>query len=219
MDQKLQHPYPAVHTSQGFSVGGSQMWSENPIIRKCGCGPVAAYDLFSYLKRYHSAQPFYPARTTAEYCASIERIQKRYFPLLYPSGINGYLLALGINRLFHDSRLPWRAKWVSSGKKMFDRVSKMLSDDIPVILSVGPNFPFFWGGRTLPFYERNRIGALRRAAAVSGHYVTVLAINDEYMTVSSWGKLYEIRLDEYKAYVKSHSNPLFSNIVFIKKKG
>ncbi len=219
MEMKLYHPYPAVYTSEGMSVGGSQIWSGNRVVRKCGCGPVAAYDLYCYLKNYHSGQPYDPARNTAEYCSRLEKVQRRYFPLLYPSGINGYLLTMGLNRLFHDSALPWHASWCSSGSLLFERIKAMLSEDIPVILSIGPNFPFFWQKHTLPLYQKNRRGILQRATAVCGHYVTVLAIDSDCMTVSSWGRQYIIRLDEYRAFVRKHSNSLFSNIVLIKKTG
>ena len=219
IDLKLQHSYPAVLTSVGLSVGGSQMWSDNRIIQKCGCGPVAAFDLCCYLENREYGRSFQPILSKAEYSRSLEQIQKKYFPLLYPSGINGVLLASGLNRLFRDRFLPWHARWVSSGRMLFDRVQSMLAQDIPVILSVGPNFPFFWQKHALPFYLRNRRGELQQVTSVCGHYVTVIAINSSTMTISSWGHQYEIKLEEYRAFVRKHSNNLFSNIILIEKKG
>ena len=59
---------------------------------------------------------------------------------------------------------------------------------------------------------------IRSVSKIRGHYVTVLAINDEWMKISSWGQIYEINLKEYMDYVKKHSNHLFSNIVLIERK-
>ena len=195
------------------------MWSDNRVIRKCGCGPVAAFDLCCYLESREYGHPLQPVRNISEYCQRLEEVQKRYFPLLYPSGINGFLLAAGLNRLFRDRALPWHARWAGSGRMMLYRIKAMLAQDIPVILSVGPNFPFFWQKHTLPFYQKNRHGELQRSTAASGHYVTVLAIDDETMTVSSWGRQYIIKLKEYRTFVRNHSNALFSNIIIIEKKG
>lgn len=195
------------------------MWSENKIIRKCGCGPIAAFDLFCYLESevYHSTIPSFITRD--DYLLQMEDVQKRYFPLLYPSGINGFLLVLGLNRMFHDHRLPFRAKWAASGKRLLYNIQQMLSADIPVILSIGPNFPFFWQKHGVAFYRAGHIEAQQNASKIRGHYVTVLSISDEWLTISSWGKKYEISLLEYNEYVRKHSNYLFSNIVLIKKTG
>ena len=217
MAAQLQRPYLTVQLPRGRSVGGSQMWSENRVIRKCGCGPVAAFDLVQYLtEKQNRLSPSLWNRE--DYCREMEQIQRRYFPLLYPSGINGILLVAGLNRLFRHKRLTYHAVWAVSGKRLTERVEQMLEQDIPVILAVGPNFPFFWQKSGLSFYRRSRQGGLQPAAKVHGHYVTVLAISDEWMSISSWGAQYEISIPEYRAYVRRHSSRLFSNIVLIEKK-
>ena len=218
MSAQLQRPYLSVYLPRGQSVGGSQMWSENRVVRKCGCGPVAAFDLVQYLSARQAGlpSPSFPSRE--EYCREMERVQRRYFPLLYPSGINGILLVAGLNRLLRREALPYRARWAVAGSRLPERVERMLSQDVPVILAVGPNFPLVWQKQGLNFYRRDARGALRAASKVHGHYVTVLAVHDAWMTISSWGTQYEISLPEYRDYVKRHSSQVFSNIVLIEQK-
>ena len=194
------------------------MWSNSRIIKKCGCGVIAAFDLYLYLQARMTNKPIHHINRM-EYCKELEKIQRRYFPLLYPSGINGLMLTLGINRLFHDNQIPYRASWAASGEKLIPRIKSMLEQDIPVILSVGPNFPFFWQKHGICFYKTNQNGVFCPVTSISGHYVTVLSLDEEWMTITSWGQVYRIRLIEYKAYVKAHSNHLFSNIVLIKGTG
>ena len=194
------------------------MWLENKVIRKCGCGAVAAYDLFRYLNDIPGSRSAHAEMSKDEYCIQLARIQHRYFPLIYPSGINGLMLVAGINRLFRENGLPFHAKWAASKDKLFDRIEHMLSEDFPVILAVGPNFPFFWQKHGVNLYRRDRYGVIRSVSKIRGHYVTVLAMDDEWMKISSWGQIYEINLKEYMDYVKKHSNHLFSNIVLIERK-
>ena len=218
MRAELKKPYASVRLPGGYSAGGSQMWLENKVIRKCGCGAVAAFDLFRYLTEIPGGRSALSEMGKDEYCRQLARIQHRYFPLIYPSGINGLMLVAGINRIFRENGLPFHAKWAASKDKLFDRVEHMISEDIPVILAVGPNFPLFWQKHGVNLYRRERNGAIRSVSKIRGHYVTVLAINDEWMKISSWGQIYEINMKEYMDYVKKHSNHLFSNIVLIERK-
>jgi hypothetical protein len=128
------------------------------------------------------------------------------------------MLVAGLNRLFRENGLPFHARWAASKEKLFDRIEHMLTEDFPVILAVGPNFPFFWQKHGVNLYRRDRNGTIRTVSKIHGHYVTVLAINDEWMKISSWGQIFEINLKEYMDYVKKHSNHLFSNIVLIERK-
>ena len=112
------------------------MWSDHKVVRRCGCGPVAAYDLLLYLeKKEHGKDLSFPL-TRQEYIRGLEKLQRRYFPLLYPRGINGLLLTFGLNRMFLERRLPYVAVWAASGRKLFARMADMLRHDIPVVLSV-----------------------------------------------------------------------------------
>ena len=201
---------------EGFSFGGSQMWFQEKSISRCGCGVVAAYDLLLYMTQRYGDQCL-NALSRDAYTAELKKIQKKYFPLLYPFGLTGIQLAVGINRLFHDRALPYHASWSITGKKLFSRIQDMLLKDIPVILSIGPNFPFFWEKHTLSLYRKDR-GVYRKANEVKGHYITVVGIDDVWLKVSSWGRLYYIRLEEYQDYTSRSSSSITSNILQIQKK-
>lgn len=217
MEAKLRGPYPSFALPGGFSLGGSQMWSDHKVVRRCGCGPVAAYDLLLYLEKKHGKDFSFPL-TRQEYIRGLEKLQRRYFPLLYPRGINGLLLTFGLNRMFLERRLPYVAVWAASGRKLFARMADMLRQDIPVVLSVGPNFPLVWQKNRLVFYRLASDGRFLPAADVTGHYVTALEMTDEWVKIASWGRSYYIRIDEYEDYVNRYSNFLFSNLVLIRQK-
>lgn len=201
-----------------YIYSGNQMWSSNKTIHDYGCGIVAAFDSFCYLYKKDTGCDFYNHSAPKLYCEKIEKITKKYFPLVYPFGINGLSLASGINKLFHDHGLNYTAQWVSSEKKLFERINCMLSNDIPVILSIGPNFPKIWGKHGIVFYQKNSMNNLIPVETVLDHYVIVSAIDDEWMAIRSWGLEYYIRISEYKYYVEKYSNYVFSNIVLIAKR-
>ena len=50
----LKHPYISVALSSGESFGGGQQFSKDAMIRRCGCGVIAAADALLYLSRWHS---------------------------------------------------------------------------------------------------------------------------------------------------------------------
>ena len=216
MEAKLRSPYVSVPFSGGLSLGGSQMWSDRRTLRRCGCGPVAACDLLLYLERKH-AMRFSDSASRHEYCRELEALQRRYFPLIYPKGLNGVLLTLGLNRALHDRHLPYRAVWAVSGKKLFARMADMLRNDIPVILAVGPNFPLVWQKKKLVFYRKTPDGRMVPATDVLAHYVTALEMDDEYVRISSWGRCYYIKISEYTDYVNQSSSFLISNLVLIRQ--
>ena len=215
---ELRHPYISVARNALCSYGGSQMWSANENMRQCGCGVVAACDLLHYLRRFHSAAPEPDAPIPAEeYDRELLRLNRRYFPLIPHFGINGLFLTAGLNALFHREGLPYRARWLVSGSRLWDRVEALLRQDLPVILSVGPNFPLMWQKNRLPFYSRQPNGSFRKAAATCGHYVTATGIDGDWVRISSWGVCYYIKRAEYEQFVRQHSLYLFSNIVYLSK--
>lgn len=209
----LKKQYPQIKKGASLFYGGSQMLSERETIRKCACGPVAALDLTLYLE---PQSPQFPI-PLAEYNQELERICRRYFPLLPPFGINGIALVWGLNRLLREKHLPYRAVWAASGARLWERVEDMLERDLPVILAVGPNFPVFWMKHHLDFYVRTPDGRFVRSTATKGHYVTATGIDESWVRISSWGREYYINRAEYDRYVKKYSNYLFSNIVLLRE--
>lgn len=210
MTDLLKRPYISIMTEHGPSYGGSQMWSSNQVMRKCGCGIVAAQDTVLYLTKS-------PPRSLNDYCRELDYLRHHYFPLLYPSGINGIMLVIGINKLLRRLSLPYHASWAMAGEKLFLRVHEMLRDDCPVILSIGPNFPFLWQRNALALYCKISGGHFKKTTQTFGHYVVVTGIDDKWLQISSWGRCYYLNIQEYQEYVRKNSNYLFSNIVYLQK--
>lgn len=209
----LQESYLSVRSGSSSSYGGNQMQSNDPIIRKCGCGPVAAMDTLWYLEHRGQTDRQMPLD---KYNIELHALTRRYFPLIPPFGINGAFFVVGMNRLLRERKIPYRAVWMLSGQKLWDRVEEMLRRDLPVILSVGPNFPAFWANDRLPFYVRTVDGMFRKAAATKGHYVTVTGLDGNWVQISSWGRRLYINRTEYMLYTRKHSNFVFSNILYLR---
>ena len=189
------------------------MQSNNPVIRKCGCGPVAAMDTLWYLEHRGQTDRQIPLE---KYNTELLAMTRRYFPLIPPFGINGAFFVAGMNWLLREREISYRAVWMLSGQKLWERVEEMLHRDLPVILSIGPNFPAFWANDRLPFYVQTSDGVFRKAAATKGHYVTVTGIDDNWVQISSWGRKFYINRTEYMHYTREHSNFVFSNILYLR---
>ena len=221
---QLRHKYISVRSGQSLSFGGSQMLSSSRTIREVGCGVIAALDLLLYLARNQSgcccalfssalADGFVDEK---EYDALAHMISKRFFPILPKLGINGLMLAGGLNHFFHRYGFPFQASWGIGSRHIEERITDMLSHDIPVILSIGPNFPLFWRKKELNFYVRILSGEMKHACSIKSHYVTVTGMDETHFRVSSWGREYYIDRQEYFSYIRRNSGSLVSNIVYIR---
>lgn len=199
------------------SCGGNQQWAESRQMRQCGCGVVSSTDTLLYLGNAGTRGGFVRADggevELGEYNALLTRMRRRFLPLIPHFGINGFGLSLGMNRYFHRFGIPLRAHWRVSPRRIWDRIGHMLDRDMPVVLSAGPNFPFFWRKRGVPLYTRQADGTYRKASSAVAHYVTVTGMDEQWLRVSSWGREYYISRDEYDAYMRHTSCPLFSNIL------
>lgn len=221
----LQHTYPAVERGGAVSYGGSQMFSPDPAVRRCGCGLVAALDMLLYLGRYRpgcavdflpwDGRPIPPER----YEALLQSLRRRYLPLGYPFGINGLLLSAGLNRLFRAQRIPLSARWVWRRGELWPGLDRMLSDDLPVILAVGPNFPLLLSRKNLlPFCRFDGAGQLHPVTSTAAHYVTVTGRDREWLRCSSWGREYYLRTRDFTEYAERHSSYVFSNILKVEER-
>lgn len=215
---ELRNPYPAIDAG---SFGGDQRRSADPVMRRCGCGVIAATDLLLYLGRYHPgcALPSLTALgdealTQERYDALTRRLRRRYFPLLYPVGIHGPTLALGLNRLFRQNGIPYTAHWGVPKAVLFETMEEMLRQDLPVIFSVGPNFPQVWKQERLFMRQTDSGGK----AGVRAHYMVVTAMDEKTLTVSSWGRQYIISRSDYLRYIRCSSSALVSNLLWLRKK-
>ena len=157
----IQHPYISVAVYGGASYGGGQQFSENAMIRRCGCGIVAATDLLLYLSRWHMTErvplfdglPLDAPVPFPVYTGLLSKMNRRYLPMIPYAGINGVMLMLGVQRFFHDYKMPFTARWCFAQSRLWERIEAMLMEDLPVIMAVGPNFPFIWGDKRAAFYR------------------------------------------------------------------
>lgn len=220
----LQHPYLTIRQPDGrLAYGGDQSVAQDKVMRRCGCGVVGGADLLLYLHRWHA-----DCRTAALsgadgevipqewYEALLQRLRRRYFPILYPFGKDGVTLAMGMNRYFRKYGIPLRARWNGGRRSLWSNLERMLNEDIPVILSIGPNFPLFWQKHKLTLYRRAPEG-FRPASAANSHFLMVTGVEDKWLQVSSWGQAYYLDRDEYCDYVRRNSCWLFSNILSVKR--
>lgn len=204
-----------------YWYGGAQEWCTQKYMRQYGCGVISCANAILHLQATdkiasnpQTSKFQIPKKT---YMELVEQLRKRYLPVLPVLGMNGLVMTFGLNRYLRKMRLPYRAHWGCMPWNIWKRTQTMLENGIPVILSIGPNFPKLLGKQRLALYEND--GALYRSKiATKAHYVTITEIDDEWITISSWGKKYYIKKAEYDSYVKHYSNYLFSNILLLTAK-
>lgn len=204
----LKSPYLKVDTKNGPAYGGNQAWLPYKFLKGMGCGLIGAADVIFHLEGRESV-------TEAEYVEFAKKLWKWYLPVIPGFGMNGLTLMIGMNRYFKAQGLSYRACWKISGRKLFFRIDQMLSDDIPVILSVGPNFPLVWKKEKLTFYTKNHEGMYVATSKTKAHFVIVTGRDGAWLQISSWGKEYYISIREYREYVNCHSSFLVSNVIDI----
>ncbi len=165
---------PVVRNSK-TSYGGSQMWfsksnwnSIEHIIHTYGCGTIATADLFLYLasqkKEYNTTLTAIALQDSMQilydnYLSYVLEVHNKYTKTKRYLAVLGPSLARAINNYSNQFTLGYVAtwKWRLSYYEMLDQMESMLSQDIPVILSIGPNTPKLWGRHGISFYEHKEI--------------------------------------------------------------
>lgn len=222
----LKHIYPGVVRSGRASVGGSQNLLKSKTLQDCGCGVVAALDLVRYLHLYdpYCCTDFFTGIEDTNnlslpvYDLCAQRMRRSYIPVIHPVGTTGFSIAGGLNRYFRRYDLPLKAYWGVAKSEIWQEIQRMLEDDLPVILSVGNQFPRFWRKDGAALYCR--VGdAMKESVRIHAHYVTVLGMDDEWLKVSSWGREYYLSKDEYLRYRNKESINLLCNIVSVRRVG
>ena len=222
----LKHPYISVALSSGESFGGGQQFSKDAMIQRCGCGVIAAADALLYLSRWHShgAVDYFAGLLENKpiplsvYDNCIRSLNRSYFPMIPYAGINGVMLMAGMELFFQRHGMPYTACWCFAPGKVWGRIEEMLRADIPVIMSVGPNFPLIWGNRRVRFFVRSPVGNYIPASGARAHYFTVTGLDEDWLSISSWGKPYYLRREEFEEYVRRYSPGVTSNVLLIKQK-
>ena len=220
---ELKHPLCAVAYPEGVSFGGSQMHGSDKNMIRCGCGIVAAQEVLLYLTRYHGcpgrelfgAMADAPVIPSADYNRVLDSLRARYMHLIPSFGINGVSLVAGMNAVFRRYGFPYRGQWKIASRSFYPSMEDMLRRDIPVIISVGPNFPAVWGRRTVQLSpERNSRGV--PSQGINAHYMIATGLDENSIHVSSWGRKYSIDRGEYDEYVRRISSSIVSNLVYIR---
>lgn len=221
----LRYPYLSVKTDNAYSYGGNQNWSGSRAVRRYGCGVVGMGDVILYLGLHQlsfDTDLFYGMAREDGYLSFpryeryLRKISKRYVRIIPGMGVPGFLLPAAFNKYFRQYRIDLKAKWCVSQAKLLSRIEESLSRDIPVILSVGQNIPF-WRKKKLCFYRQEN-GSYLPDTETKAHFVVVTGLENGYLQVSSWGREYYISWAEYRNYVKKYSSFLISNICLIEEK-
>lgn len=219
---ELKHPYIAVQYENYTGFGGNQQSSESPSIQGFGCGLVAAADLLLYLSRWksdaHCAEFEAFAKNPIDgraYNRLLDSMRRRYFHIIPKSGMTGIGLMMGMELFFMRHKLPYSARWCFSSKDIWARIEEMLENDIPVIISVGPNLPLIHKKQKALFYRRVNDGSLVPQFSANSHFMTVTAMDDETLEVSSWGKRLFIKKTEFVEFAEKHSFGFLCNILYV----
>lgn len=225
MEYSLSRPIISVEKNGEKSYGGNQRLFDNPTMRGYGCGVIAGADLLFYLAltRPGWATPYTHLPENEElsfesYERLCSRLRHDFMPVIPRFGKTGPFLAAGLNAYFSRYGIGLRARWCIGHSKLFERIEEMLRADIPVIFSVGANFPLFWGKHRVNLYSRGADGAMQPSASTKAHFMTITGMDPDFLRVSSWGREYYISRREYLGYTKRYGSSVTSNIMYITAK-
>ena len=221
----LKRGYLRVRAGHGELFGGSQMRSAQKTFRASACGLISAADFLLYLGVKHPEWrgKAWPAEWDGEealdeeaYFRFVKHLQHWYLPVIPYLGMTGFRLAFGMNLYFRRNRIPLRCRWGTFVRNFYARMEEMLGEDLPVILAVGPNFPPRFHKVNCRFYVQRDDGSYRPATETNAHFINAVSLDDEWIGISSWGKAYFIRREEYEAYRRKASNGLFCSLLYVR---
>lgn len=244
---ELEHPeYVPVNMNSAISYGGSQMWysadnksSKDYVIHRYGCGTIAFADLLLYLALHKpnfaspltelalkgSDKPYYD-----NYRDYVYTIHDSYTKTRRILAVLGPKLGSTFNSYAKKQGLAYRGKWKLNlnSNRMLAMIQEMLHDNIPVIISIGPNTPKLWGKKGVYLYNKKSSDDFTSFEAtgqsINSHYVTITAIETGKISgkimlrISSWGKSYYIDYEDYRNYVDTAGGKFTSSILYIKHK-
>lgn len=214
----LKHPYVAVKDRLGDSYGGSQAWSSRKYMRENGCGLISGMDLLSYLEAKRTGKSEYSVyNSREEYNRRARQMAKRYFPVIPKLGKTGWDLALGVQLYCLIHKLPYTVRFGVFHWQLWKKIQEMLERDIPVVLTIGPPFPFRWKRAGVRFYQKKRDQYIP-GPMVQAHFVNVTGMSETWLRISSWGRMYYLRRDDFWSYAKKYGNFLVCNILYVKER-
>ena len=227
----LRNRYIQVEDDKRISFGGNQGWILNRRLSGYGCGLVAIGDIILYLTKTGRMRRMPENEVLCtdipcdknEYLEYLCRLEKKYFHISYLiRGITGFGLVIGFNLLAVKQKSDFRASWGVPVGRIGDVIKKSLERDIPVLFSVGANFPWVLGKRRVTLYEKQD-GIYKQSTQTQKHYMTITGmVRDDSMgelfQISSWGREYYMSRQEYEEYIHRYSIGLLTNILYIREK-
>lgn len=215
---------PVLRDSTVF-YGGSQMWfpddnkrSKDYLIHYYGCGTIATADLFLYLAiksdlyRTGVTESVLQGTDSAfykDYMSYVHKVNAYYTKTKRYIAVLGPRIAYAFNSYARTYQFNLRASWklTLSYYDMLECIEEMLSSDIPVILSIGPNTPLLWGNEGINFYNRDICTEINDPSKENSllhpslyRYKPVMnKINSHYVTVTG---IYYIESSEKKDQAK-----------------
>lgn len=229
---ELKYDYIRVREEKGFSYGGNQNWFSDKILSGYGCGLVAIGDIILYMGKGHKPviKNVYNKMNSKvllekeEYLDFLKKLSRGIF-WVPPKGMIGPAIAISFNIYAICHKSSARASWGCWSKDMLAEITRMLKENIPVLFSVGANFPFIWKKEGVHLYHKTIVNGkevMSDSGTVFRHYMVITGMveNEEYgemIKLSSWGKEYYICWEEFENYLKKKSNKFFTNILCIKK--
>lgn len=218
-----------------YAAGDQNRFADGrPRIAELGCGLIALSDLLLYLRGIGSSgcvqRGAVPLRCGGAYSGYVCALNRRAAvrPLI---GLNGLSMARAFNRYAKKRGWRRRARWAKlSDIQLLETVRRMLAEDIPAILSVGPGFSGEGGARGIKLFEMREedgafAGAPVHAGEVENHYMTAIGMTRiggrEYFRVVSWGRCYLISVEEYLRGREKLPlfGTLFSSVLEIRQSG
>lgn len=238
---ELKNPeYVRVNYRGEISYGGNQNWfsmdkrlSRDYSIHKWGCGIIAIGDLFLYLAKSNRmyatdasvlARYARPVLDWEDYMRYIYYIYQSFAPIMPGSGMNGFALASAVRHYCIKYRIPMTIAWKGflNEENMLRVMRKMLQENLPVILSIGPNTPLVFRGKGIPFYTMSDRQELipSNNSAVHKHFVVVTGIlgrkhRQILLRISSWGTEYYIDYQELRDYIAEEGDSLTSSLLYL----
>ena len=234
MNLALKHNYIQVRERDRRSVGGSQEYFKgrpgffSKYKHNNGCGIVALGDLMLYLldkegKMLRSKGVIYGKEFDSEdsyrdYFNAVMKLSK-WIPSSL--GVSSLFLTLAFNGMCLRLGIPYRGRWGLLKQNIYRNVLKMLERDIPVILCIPYIInPFKKKTVKLKMYIPDSGGSYTQ---VNGHFVTVIGLVTHdartFYRVSSWGKIFEIDVDEFDYFVKHVAfGGVLGNVLIVRRK-
>ena len=146
------------------------------------------------------------------YGSWVEAFRRHYMPVIPYLGTFGLEASFALNRYFRKQGIPLRASWSVGKRRLWRSIEAMLSNDIPVVLAVGANLPIPLRRHKVNFYRAGQTAPATRTAA---HFVAVTGMDGQDLRISSWGREYRIRREEFWDYARRHSSFFVSNILWV----